>query len=690
MDTAPAAGRPKQVAGRSSPLRFGVWLLHVALPMLGLWLLVEQPEADLRWENHEAHFWLVSGVAAINVVLALRIVDEAGSRRDGRLFLVALAFFASAAFLALHALATPGVILDRATGGFNIATPVGLMIAGVLALVSSFEFPADASQRIMRYGWLLFGALATAVVAWCVVSLLELPPLDDPIDVNEIHGRLVAVAIAGSVLYGLAALRYFTLYRRRPAVMLLSLITAFVLLAEALVAVAYARNWQATWWEWHILMAAGFLLVAYSAHVQYAREGAPDGLFESIALERTLQAIRDEYDAAVEAFVVALREHAEADRPVAPATAALAARFNLTDLQRGVLERAAHALAADREQIDALNSLVAIGRQARVLLPEEELLAGALRSIRSGMPRAEVGLALVQPHRLAPVDMPLPGVPPAIVDGAVASLEPRYETADGEGVAAYPLVVKEHAAGVMLVRARGELDERERSLFASLASQLGIALENARLYRQIEGLFRSYMSPQVATALIADPSQAELGGGVQEVSVLFADLTGFTTYSERSSPAEVVGMLNDRFSRAVPIILAEGGTIAHFAGDAVMALFNAPARQPDHALRGARAALAMQRAMAELGDGPRFRIGLNTGEALVGNIGSDELRHFTAIGDTVNVASRLETSAEPGQVMISEATRGALGERALVEPAGELQLKGKGAPVAAYVLRELR
>jgi class 3 adenylate cyclase len=146
-------------------------------------------------------------------------------------------------------------------------------------------------------------------------------------------------------------------------------------------------------------------------------------------------------------------------------------------------------------------------------------------------------------------------------------------------------------------------------------------------------------------------------------------------------------MLNRYHGVAVPSILDNGGTIVQFVGDALLALFNAPARQRDHAARAVRAALAMQRAVDAIAAGepdwPRFRIGLNTGPALVGNIGSETLRGFNAMGDAVNVASRLQTLADPGQVVIGEATLRAanpLRVRAL----GSLTVKGRVAPVAAF------
>ena len=151
-------------------------------------------------------------------------------------------------------------------------------------------------------------------------------------------------------------------------------------------------------------------------------------------------------------------------------------------------------------------------------------------------------------------------------------------------------------------------------------------------------------------------------------------------------------MLNAAYGAAVPAIFAEGGTIIQFVGDAVMAVFNAPLRQGDHALRAARAALALQASTGRLAasaDTPRFRVGVNTGPALVGNIGSAELRNFTAIGDTTNLASRLQSFAAPGTVVISERTRSMLGGAAHVRDLGEPELKGKSAVGNIYELVDL-
>ena len=230
------------------------------------------------------------------------------------------------------------------------------------------------------------------------------------------------------------------------------------------------------------------------------------------------------------------------------------------------------------------------------------------------------------------------------------------------------------------------IETAERRTFAQ-------SLLIADLHRRVDRLFRQYLSPDVAQALVDDPSRAELGGEVVEVSVLFADLRGYTPFSERSAPTDVVAMLNEYFGAAVPAVFAEGGTIVQFMGDALMAIFNAPLRQPDHALRACRAALALQASLALVSqrpDRPRFRVGINTGPALVGNVGSAELRNFSALGDTTNVAARLQTYAEDGSVVIGERTLELVGGLAEVRSLGRADLKGKSTPTPVFELIRLR
>ena len=228
-------------------------------------------------------------------------------------------------------------------------------------------------------------------------------------------------------------------------------------------------------------------------------------------------------------------------------------------------------------------------------------------------------------------------------------------------------------------------EDRERTVFASRRLI-------ADLHRRVNALFHQYLSPDVADTLLEHPDRAELGGEAVEITVMFADLRDFTPFSEKTEPHTVVEMLNATFSAAVPIVFAEGGTITQFAGDAIMAIFNAPVRQPDHALRAARTALALQEAVAAIpgaAERPAFRVGLNSGPALVGNIGSHEIRNFTAIGDTTNLAARLHAFAEPGGIVMGERTYQLLGDLAVVRPLGTPELKGK-TPTPVYQLVRLR
>src|SRR5882724_11999461 len=114
-------------------LRGGMWLFHLSLPVFGLWLLGARPNTDVHWEHHQSHFWLVVTVAAVNVAVAAAVTRAALSRSDGRLYLVGLAFMAGAGFLGLHALATPGEVLVKANTGFQLASPVGLLVAALIA-----------------------------------------------------------------------------------------------------------------------------------------------------------------------------------------------------------------------------------------------------------------------------------------------------------------------------------------------------------------------------------------------------------------------------------------------------------------------------------------------------------------------------------------------------------------------------
>jgi len=226
--------------------------------------------------------------------------------------------------------------------------------------------------------------------------------------------------------------------------------------------------------------------------------------------------------------------------------------------------------------------------------------------------------------------------------------------------------------------------------FAALYAFVG---ERDRAYAAVRRLFGQYLSPQIARSLLSDPQRAALGGENREVTALFADLAGFTPFTESRPPRDTVLALNRYFGAVVPVVFANGGTIIQFAGDAIVAVWNAPVEQPRHALAAARTALAMQRAIeaivAEDPSLPRFRVGIATGAALVGNIGSEELRNYVAHGDAVNLAARLQTGSTPGQVVVSGPTYALIRDLATVRPLGRFAVKGKSEEVEAFVLERL-
>jgi adenylate cyclase len=436
----------------------------LAVPLLGLFLLLLQPELDLRWEHHPAHFWLVLITAVLSAILAYATGEAAGRRGDARLLYVSLAFLSSAGFLALHALATPGVLLAKSNTGFLIATPVGVALGSVFGAMSTADFSGDRAVRHVRIGKRLRWALLGLMVLWAVWSLASLPPLNRPPQFAE--GFPLLLAVPAVLLYGGSALRYVQFWRRRPSLLLLAVPSAFILLAESMIAMAFARNWHLSWWEWHVLMLAAFALVALSAQTSWREE-----------------------------------------------------------------------------------------RFAELYLPQTS-------------------------------------------------------------------------------------------------------------------------------------------AGSRDISVLFADLQGFTAFSETHASDEVARMLNEYFAVAVPAVKSPyGGDVDRIIGDALMVTFNKRGDQPDHAERAAGAGLALQEATLRLADQhpewPQFRVGINSGQVSVSLLGAEGGRTHTIVGDTVNIASRIEGSAPTGGVAIGPDTKALLPD-AVTTPLGELHLKGRQEPLEVHLLTSLR
>ncbi len=535
-------------AAASGPSSVFLWAALV-IPIAGLTLLLSVPSLDAHWEHHPSHFWLVFGVALLNVVLGLIVSEMARRNRDERLFLVSMVLLTSAGFLALHGLATPGVVLSNPNGGFVLGTPVGLLLASAFAAMSSIEMDARTEQRLRRLQRPIRIGLVTVLLGWAVASLAGVPPLDRVIASERAPWLLVLLPF-GIAAYTFAGWRYLRIYgtRRRP--LPLAVAVAFMLLAEALIAMAFGRAWQASWWEWHVLMAVAFAAIVLASRHEYRHARSISGAFGGIYLDRTLERL-------------------------------------------------------DSRQADAMAALV--------------------RADASGT-----------------------------VDSAADLLRTRGFTGD----------------------------------------QVAMMTESARELAWMDRLLRQYVGPHLADRLDADPALAHLGGREQEVSVLFADLADFTTFAEGRSATEVIEMLNAYWGAVVPsVVEREGGIIERFAGDAILAVFNALGDHPDDAARAVRAAIAIRDRSADVrasDDWPRFRVGVNTGVAVIGNVGAGPQRSFAVIGDTTNIAARLQSLSTPGHITIASRTvdeaNSEPGVIIDVRPLGLTDLKGKSQPMEAFEL----
>ena len=237
---------------------------------------------------------------------------------------MACAFLASAGFFAVHALTTPMVLIDVTNLGWTASTTVGLLVASVFALLSAFDLPRSAGAWPLRHALVILTVLAAALGVWMLFSLGQFPPFDQTVLQDEARGDLSVIAGIAVALFAIATVRYWLIYRRRRAVVLISVLTAWSLLAEAAAATAIGRPWQLSWWLWHVLLVLAFAFVAYTAHVQYRREGAAGSLFRGVALEETINAARAGYEHALEQLVAVMRERQPDEREVTRLTAAVA------------------------------------------------------------------------------------------------------------------------------------------------------------------------------------------------------------------------------------------------------------------------------------------------------------------------------------------------------------------------------
>lgn len=263
-----------------------------------------------------------------------------------------------------------------------------------------------------------------------------------------------------------------------------------------------------------------------------------------------------------------------------------------------------------------------------------------------------------------------------------------------QSVMAAPIVGPRGLLGIIYVDRQDDLETfsaDDLDLLNAVAVHTGIALNTVITYERLQkqsqarSSFERFLPRQVVDEILRSPERIKLGGVRQKVTALFADVRNFTTLSENSTPELIVSLLNRYFSMVSEIIFRYGGTLDKYIGDGLMALFGAPYVNELDAVQAVRAAVEMQRAMMKFADELKAEnlspisigIGINTGQAIVGYIGSETRLDYTAIGDTINIAARLESLALPGQIVISENTMQALDEGFMLKPLGTEKLKGK-------------
>lgn len=235
-------------------------------------------------------------------------------------------------------------------------------------------------------------------------------------------------------------------------------------------------------------------------------------------------------------------------------------------------------------------------------------------------------------------------------------------------------------------------------LISAVAAQTAIAVENVRAHERLakeevaRANYSRFLPEYVVKQMLENPESFKLGGVTQTITILFADIRGFTRISEHAPPEKIVQLLNRYFSAMTDIIFAHGGTLDKYLGDGLMALFGAPTVTPKDAANAMSAAVAMQRRMLSINDELRAEgypeigigIGLHTGEVIVGYIGSERRSEYTAIGDTVNTASRLESNAKAGEILVSEVTANAARSRYQLVTREPISVKNRVQPVPLF------
>jgi adenylate cyclase len=252
-----------------------VAVLAAALPLVGLASLLLRSELDPHFENYRAHFVVFGIVGGVAFILGYTAGEAANRRGDARVLLLSLAFMATGGFLGLHAIGTRGILFTKEYAGFQVAIPVGLLVSAGFAGASAFVDvrPAIGATLIRRRA-LLRVAVLVAMGAWFTWTVAELPPLRGSGSEAARDTLVAAIAIVGTVVYAISAARYWLIFRHRRNLLPAAVIACFLLLSEALIGVAVTgeRKWHASWWEWHGLIVAAYLVIGLAARREWRDE----------------------------------------------------------------------------------------------------------------------------------------------------------------------------------------------------------------------------------------------------------------------------------------------------------------------------------------------------------------------------------------------------------------------------------
>ena len=261
--------------GRLRPLAVATLVVALSLPLVGLVSLVQIDYAQWHWTNAPVHFVLFLTVGSIAASLSLITGVAARRRGDARVLLLSLGFLSTSGFMALHALGTAGVLLKESLPGFTVAISAGLLLAAVFALMAALvDVGPTVGPLVMRAGRWLYAIVFASLLVWAVWTLNRWPPLNTALGEGGTGRALEVAAALGALTYAAAAARLWWVHRRRPSLLVVSVGACFVLLAEALVGVAFSgeQKWHSAWWEWHALIVTAYLIVFAAAHREWRDE----------------------------------------------------------------------------------------------------------------------------------------------------------------------------------------------------------------------------------------------------------------------------------------------------------------------------------------------------------------------------------------------------------------------------------